>query len=148
MQRIEAQRKAQDIALAEAMAAAARASEEAAAAAAKASAADAIREAIEAAEKDQFKRKAQKLKVITWEGRRVGEEGNRSGCQPGDVETTGWGGKEGMDHVVLVVESKSEAVGQLLGSLGIRLPHIMCSSSVCQRGKSRSTLKPGNHHSR
>lgn len=50
------------------MEAATRATEEAAAAAAKASAADAVREAVEKAQKDEFQRKAEKLKVIACEG--------------------------------------------------------------------------------
>lgn len=63
MQRVHAQRKMQQDALAEAANAAARAAESAAAASARAAAAEAAREAVEAAEKDEFQRKAQKLKV-------------------------------------------------------------------------------------
>lgn len=59
----EAQRRHQEEALAAAAAEAARMTELAAAASARAAAADAVREAVEAAEQDEFKRKAQKLKV-------------------------------------------------------------------------------------
>lgn len=61
--RVEAQRRLQEEALAAVSAEAARAAELAAAAAVRAAAADAIREAANAAEQEEFKRKAQQLKV-------------------------------------------------------------------------------------
>lgn len=60
---VQAQRRHQEEALAAAAAEAARMTELAAAASARAAAADAVQEAVEAAEQDEFKRKAQKLKV-------------------------------------------------------------------------------------
>ena len=60
---IEAQRRHQEETLAAAAAEAARMTELAAAASARAAAADAVKEAVAAAEQDEFKRKAQKLKV-------------------------------------------------------------------------------------
>lgn len=60
---VDAQRRHQEEALAAAAAEAARHTEMAAAASAKAAAADAVREAVEVAEQEEFKRKAQKLKA-------------------------------------------------------------------------------------
>eukprot|EP00752_Nemacystus_decipiens_P010330 g9202.t1 len=62
---IEAQRRHQEETLAAAAAEAARMTELAAAASAKAAAADAVKEAVAAAEQDEFKRKAQKLKELS-----------------------------------------------------------------------------------
>lgn len=62
-QREDAQRRLQEEAIAAASAEAAKAAELAAAAAARAAAADAVREAANAAEQDEFKRKALRLKV-------------------------------------------------------------------------------------
>ncbi|CAM9799033.1 unnamed protein product, partial [Sphacelaria rigidula] len=62
LQRIEAQRKMQESALAKAADEAAKAAEVAAAAAARAATADAVREALEAAEKDEFRKRAKILK--------------------------------------------------------------------------------------
>lgn len=60
---VDAQRRHQEEALATAAAEAARYTEMAAAASARAAAADAVREAVEGAEQEEFKRKAQKLKA-------------------------------------------------------------------------------------
>lgn len=60
---IETQRRLQEEALTAASADAARAAEKAAAASARAAAADAIREVANAAEQEEFKKKAQKIRV-------------------------------------------------------------------------------------
>lgn len=86
--RVEAQRRLQEEALAAAAAQAERAAELDAAAAARVAAANAVREAVDAAEQEGFKRKAQQLKVSAF-GRawRQGVAGRGGGVKQKDVSS-------------------------------------------------------------